>query len=389
MFLQSLSPPTNLVVVKASLSQIGRYRVEEKIGTGGMASVYRAVLEGAQGFERQVAIKVLHPHLADDKEYVEMFRKEAQIASRLEHPVLVPVSDLGCADGIHYMVMDYLEGETLSELNARYREMGKPFPRGHAIWIIAQILDGLHYAHELNEIDGEAMGIVHRDVSPRNIVVSRNGSVRLVDFGVARQANKGKTRAGVVKGTIPYMPPEQARGDTPDRRADIFAAATILHELLTGKPPMDDEQTEIQRQSLAQGIVKLDLKKLHLKLRPALQKALAIERENRFDTAEDFACELREILATLEPDYEPAKLIGITGMRKLRRRRKQERKSRKESRFRTENTNRESAAPKALKSRAGYSAGVHEMVWDGPKTVGTFALLIFLSAMVYTFISGI
>jgi serine/threonine-protein kinase len=354
-----------------------------------MACVYRGALEGTGGFERQVAVKVLHPHLADDDEYVAMFHKEAQIASRLAHPVLVPVTDLGNAEGIHYMVMDFLEGETLSELNARYSEMSRPFPRGHAIWIVAQVLDGLHYAHELVDDDGEAMGVVHRDVSPKNILISQNGAVRLVDFGVARQANKGQTRAGVVKGTIPYMAPEQARGEHPDRRADIFAAAMLLHELLTGAPPVDDEQTEIQRQSLAKGIVKIDLKKIHLKMRSVMQKALAVKPENRFDTAADFAYELRELLPILEPDYEPAKLIGITGMRKLRRRREQERKSRRSSRFRSEGPTHRSGTLKPVTDTPTQSAAAAELLWDGPKTVAMFAFVIFLSAMIYTFISGV
>jgi serine/threonine-protein kinase len=375
--------------VKASLSQIGRYRIDEKVGSGGMACVYRGALEGARGFERQVAIKVLHPHLSDDDDYLQMFHEEAQIASRLEHPVLVPVTDLGDVDGLHYMVMDYLEGENLSELHTRYKELDRPFPVGNALWIMAQVLDGLHYAHELEDASGAALGIVHRDVSPRNIVVSRSGAVKLVDFGVARQANRGMTQAGVVKGTVPYMPPEQARGDVPDRRADIFAAAVVLHELITGEPPLKDEDTELQRQALARGKVAINLKKIHLALRPVMQKALAIDRENRFDTAAEFADAMREVLPVLEPGFEATKLVGITGLRKERERRSGARRRRKkESRFRTNSSAGPAAGKRGAQAALTSAATAYELAWDGPKTVGLFALMIFLSAMIYAFVSS-
>jgi serine/threonine protein kinase len=220
--------------VKAAIEQIGPYRVEEKIGTGGMASVFRAVKVGIGGFEHNVAVKVLHPHLADDEEFVSMFHAEARLASRLSHPVLVPVNDLGVVEGTHYMAMDLLLGETLADLYERFRKKGKPFPRGHALYIMERALDGLHYAHELALEDGSPANIVHRDVSPRNIFITTSGAVRVVDFGIARSSGRSRqTRAGIVKGTVPYMAPEQARAQDLDRRADLFAAGVLLHHLLT------------------------------------------------------------------------------------------------------------------------------------------------------------
>ncbi|MEC8025646.1 MAG: protein kinase, partial [Myxococcota bacterium] len=147
--------------MKSALSQLGPYRVEERIGTGGMATVYRAAT-GPEGAEARLALKVLHPELSDEPEHVEMFVAEGELAKLMVHPVLVPVWDTGIVDGTYYMAMDLLEGLTLSDLRRHYRSKQQPVPRGHALWIMAQVLDGLHFAHNLTHTDGTFANVVHR-----------------------------------------------------------------------------------------------------------------------------------------------------------------------------------------------------------------------------------
>ena len=386
--------------MQGALQQIGPYRLEEKLASGGMAAVYRAVREGAGGFERPVAVKVLHPHLAPDPEYLEMFCAEARLASRLAHPVLVPVTDLGEVEGTHYMVMDLLEGETLADLYDRFRRNKKPFPRGHALWIMARVLDGLHYAHELKGAQGEPMNVVHRDLSPRNIFVTRSGGVRLVDFGIARSTTReGQTQAGVVKGTVPYMAPEQARGQAPDRRADIFAAGVLLHHLICGEVPVAPGNTEAQRIALAKLEIKPQLKRIHLQLRPILQKALAARPEDRFDNAEEMADALRAVALELEPDHQPEMLAALVSQA-LRRKTRKKRKKKNADADQPERPSTEVRAARddaPMRQTRGPDGEVVEVAvrrlpdiptWDVARTLGLVAVVILLLGLCYTFAMG-
>lgn len=391
--------------MKGSVSQIGPYRIEEKIGTGGMGCIYRGVREGVGGFERPVAVKVLHPHLADNEEYVRMFHEEARLASRLAHPVLVPVRDLGVAEGTHYMVMDLLCGETLSDLYRRFTDRKKGFPRGHALYVVSRVLDGLHYAHELAAADGTPLGVVHRDVSPRNIFVTASGSVRLVDFGIARhEERQGQTQAGVVKGTVPYMAPEQALGQPLDRRADIFAAGVILHELLTGHAPLESERTDPQRRELASMKLRPRLKEIHLSMRPVVEKALAPRPESRWNTAEEMAEALREALGALEPSHEPQKLAGMASGAVRRKRAKKSRKKKvvetdtgggRGTKERPSTHHRRERGPGEMRrQRVGPEAALQldprgpPGPWDAAHTMTLLATLIILCGLLYTFVSA-
>ena len=282
-----------------------------------MATVYRGLRDEGHGVPVRVAVKVLHPHLADDPDYVRMFQEEAALGAQMDHPALVRVLDYGEADGVHYMVMDLLEGRTLGEIARQYERKGKAFPPGHALWITSQVLEGLHAAHQLRDPDGAPARVVHRDVSPSNILVTASGAVRVVDFGIARSAvSTRRTQFGVVKGTVPYMAPEQARGGTVDHRADIFAVGVLLYELLVGEVPLRPARTEDQRAALAQGEVTPALKRVHIAIRPAVARALAVEPDARYETADAMAKALLDALRSLSPDYEPARLAGLAGVRR-------------------------------------------------------------------------
>jgi hypothetical protein len=215
---------------------IGRYALHGEIASGGMAVVHFGKLLGAAGFSRPVAIKRLHPQLAREPHVRDMFIDEARLASRIRHPNVVPVLDVVADRGELLLIMDYVHGESLQQLARTMRRRGERIPVRVALAIVTAVLHGLHAAHEATTETGEPLDIVHRDVSPQNIMVGVDGVARVLDFGVARAAVRlESTREGIVKGKLAYMAPEQLGGAIVDRRADVYAAAVILWELLAGR----------------------------------------------------------------------------------------------------------------------------------------------------------
>jgi serine/threonine-protein kinase len=215
---------------------VERYELLAELAAGGMATVFLARLGGAGGFQRLVAIKRLHPHLAHEREFVEMFLDEARLAARIHHPNVVPILEVGTSDVGYFLVMEYIEGETLARLLGRTASRGEKIPTRVAVKIVLDTLAGLEAAHGLRDDFGEPLRIVHRDVSPQNVMVGVDGTSRITDFGVARAATRlTTTRAGQLKGKLGYMAPEQAQGDDIDLRADVFAVGVILWECLAGR----------------------------------------------------------------------------------------------------------------------------------------------------------
>ncbi len=191
---------------------------------------------GVGGFQRFVAIKRLHPHLASEQEFVEMFLDEARLAASIHHPNVVSILEVGTSDRGYYLVMEYIEGDTLARLLARATTSRERIPVPIVIRVVLDTLNGLHAAHELRDDNDQLLNLVHRDVSPQNILVGINGTARITDFGVARAATRlSSTRSGQLKGKLAYMAPEQARGGVIDRRADLFAVGTVLWEVLADK----------------------------------------------------------------------------------------------------------------------------------------------------------
>jgi len=226
-----------LDIMTGGRQYVDRYELVGEIASGGMATVYLARLTGVGGFQRLYAIKRLHPHLQGEKEFVEMFLDEARLAAGIHHPHVVPILEVGASESGYYLVMEYVEGETLAKLLARAASSKERIPLPIGIRAGLDMLSGLHAAHELRDETGAVAGVVHRDVSPQNVLVGADGITRITDFGVARAASRlTATRVGQLKGKIAYMAPEQARGEADlDRRADIFAAGIVIWEALAHK----------------------------------------------------------------------------------------------------------------------------------------------------------
>jgi protein kinase-like protein/PEGA domain-containing protein len=219
--------------VKAPI-QYGRYQLLDRVAVGGMAEVYRAKNWGVEGFQRIVAIKRILPNLVEDEAFLAMFIDEAKIAVQLTHPNIAQIFELGKVDKSYFIALEYVPGKDLRALWDRCQ--GKPMPVGQACFIVMKACEGLDYAHHKRDAQGRELGLVHRDMSPQNLLISYEGDVKIVDFGVAKAAGKiGRSQAGVLKGKFGYMSPEQVRGLAVDRRSDIFSLGVVLYELTTGK----------------------------------------------------------------------------------------------------------------------------------------------------------
>lgn len=215
--------------------KIGRYELLHKIAAGGMAEVFLARQWGQGGFFRDVVIKRLYPHYAEHEHALRMFQDEARLLAELSHPNIPQVYDLGHADGYWYLAMEHVGGVTLTDLCRTAAKLNRPMPLAVAIGIVTQICMALHHAHERRDREGRPLKVVHRDVTPHNIVISPDAVVKVLDFGVAQTAARADTDAGAVRGTYAYMGPEQVRGKPLDKRADVFALGVILYELTTGR----------------------------------------------------------------------------------------------------------------------------------------------------------
>ncbi|WP_375766050.1 protein kinase [Archangium gephyra] len=212
---------------------IGKYVVKRKLAEGGMAEIYLATSTGAEGFEKEVVIKRVRSFLSDDESFVQMFIAEARLASGLNHANVVQIFDFAKHEDSYYLAMEYVRGCSLWDLRKRCREKGISVPPVLVAHIGAQVAAGLHYAHRLKSSDGELVHLVHRDVTPHNVLLSYDGAVKLTDFGIAKASNK-LTQPGVLKGKFAYMSPEQARGEVVDARTDVFALGVVLWEMFTG-----------------------------------------------------------------------------------------------------------------------------------------------------------
>ena len=272
---------------------LDRYQLIGEIASGGMASVFLARLPGVAGFQRLVAIKRLHPHLAKEREFVEMFLDEARLAASIHHRNVVPILEIGTSTGGYYLVMEFIEGVTLARLMTQAAVLREPVPRPILLRIVIDTLSGLHAAHELTDDTGDLMGVVHRDCSPQNILVGQDGCSRITDFGIARASSRlHNTREGAMKGKLAYMAPEQTQGDQFDRRADLFSMAVVLWEVLSLRR-LFKSKTEAQtlRRLLHDPIPSLSevVPDLHPALVALCDQGLARDPAQRFQSAEGMA----------------------------------------------------------------------------------------------------
>ena len=280
--------------------RFGRYILLDKVNTGGMAEVYRAKVSGTDNFQRIVAIKCMLPSLMEDKEFGTMFVDEARLAAQLNHGNIVQIYELGRHEEQLYIAMELVNGHDLRATTKRARKLGKRLGVGFVAYIVSKAAEALDYAHNKLSLEGTPLLLVHRDVSPQNILVSYDGEVKVVDFGIAKAAHRAtETRAGTLKGKFAYMAPEQVVGEAIDRRADIFALGAILYEAATGRPLFygDTDLAILEKVRTAQ----LPNLEEHLAHAPAqlckvIRKARALKPEDRYQSALDMAEDLSPVL---------------------------------------------------------------------------------------------
>ncbi|MBM4363426.1 MAG: serine/threonine protein kinase, partial [Deltaproteobacteria bacterium] len=284
--------------VEPPIKVIGRYALCGKLASGGMATVHFGRLLGPAGFSRTVAVKCLHPQYAKDPEFVAMFLDEARLAARIQHPNVVATVDVVATPDELFLVMDYVRGESFSRLLRAARRQNVSTPLGVISAIVAGMLHGLHAAHEAKDEQGRPLAVVHRDVSPQNVLVGVDGVPRVLDFGVAKAAARVQvTRDGQMKGKLSYMAPEQLSGRPVDRRTDVFAAGVVLWEALTGQRLFDaGEPSLVLDKILREPIPRPS--SLALAVPPAVDavvmKALEREPSARYASAREFAIALED-----------------------------------------------------------------------------------------------
>ena len=241
---QPVFPPAAVAAAQPAIPEeeptdgirFGQYVLLERIATGGMAEVWKARMRGVEGFQKIVAIKKILPHLSDNQEFIEMFVDEAKLAAQLNHSNIVHIYDLGKIGNSFYIAMEYVDGHDLKTILKRANDRDSPLGVEIALFVASKVASALDYAHRKRDYDEKEMSLVHRDVSPQNVLISQDGDIKLCDFGIAKAASKAShTQVGALKGKIQYMSPEQAAGKPIDRRSDIFALGTVLFEMLTGR----------------------------------------------------------------------------------------------------------------------------------------------------------
>ncbi len=283
-----------------SLETYGRYQLLKKLATGGMAQIYLARQLGPEGFEKLLVVKRILPHLAENDDFITMFLDEARIAARLNHPNIVQIFDLGAQDDSYFIAMEFIHGEDVRRVWKHADKIGQPIPLALICRIIIEACAGLDYAHKKPDASGRPLNIVHRDISPQNILVSFEGGVKVVDFGIAKAADQATvTKSGVLKGKYSYMSPEQAAGQPIDCRTDIFALGVVLYELLTGTR-LFKRATDIQTLNAVTECNVAPPSEINSRVPPDLDaivmKALAKDRTARFPEARQLGAALENWL---------------------------------------------------------------------------------------------
>ena len=286
--------------------RFGQYEIIEKIASGGMAELYKARRTGVEGFQKIVAIKKILPHLADDEEFVTMFADEAKLAAQLNHPNIIHIYDLGKIQaGGYFIAMEHVDGRDLRSIEQSGHAHSVQLPVPLAVYIASKVASALDYAHRRRDAEGHELNIVHRDVSPQNILISYEGDIKLCDFGIAKAASKAsKTQSGALKGKIQYMSPEQAWGKPIDRRSDLFSLGVVLHELLTGERLFrgDTDITVLEKVRSAEVIPPSRMNpEVPTNLDAVVLKALAKDPDERYANASDLLRDLDSVLYSYTP----------------------------------------------------------------------------------------
>ena len=303
----------------SAFETFGKYKLTERLAIGGMAEVFLGTVDGAAGFTKLVVIKRLHPQYSRDKAFIQMLIDEARLTSQLNHGNICQVYDLGEAEGSYYIALEYIAGEDVRTLQDHCRRSGDEFPIAAAVFIVSETLAGLDFAHRKEGPDGP-MGIIHRDVSPQNILISYEGEVKVIDFGIAKARNRmaKETEAGVIKGKFRYMSPEQASGLMVDNRTDVFAAGVVLYELLAGEThSLNLPDTEVLRRMRAAEFEPLRKRRRSIpsRLEKIVHKALGRKPSQRYSTAAEFRAALLKFLQSQKVSFGSVELAML--MRKV------------------------------------------------------------------------
>jgi tetratricopeptide (TPR) repeat protein len=280
-------------------AKFGKYLLLDRIAVGGMAELYRAMITGAEGFEKLIAIKKLLSHLTAQENLVNAFIEEAKLAALLQHQNIVQIYDFGSMDGDYFIAMEHLFGKDLRLIVDKSEEKGRPLGLEHALYIAARVCEGLDYAHHLKDLEGNPLHIIHRDISPPNIFITYEGEVKIVDFGIAKAATQNTaTVEGVIKGKVSYMSPEQAGGESIDQRSDIFSTGILVYEMLTGRRMFEGEPLQILPRVREAEFEPLDqvVKDLPPELYEIVHRALAKEPDQRYQSSGDMLSELEECM---------------------------------------------------------------------------------------------
>ena len=285
--------------------RFGQFHLMEKIATGGMAEVWKARMSGVDGFQKIVAIKKILPHMAASDDFITMFADEAKLAAQLNHPNIIHIYDLGKVDKSYYIAMEYVEGRDLRSILKSGADHGLPLPPELALFIASKLAAALDYAHRRKDFNGHDLSLVHRDVSPQNVLISFEGDIKLCDFGIAKAASKSsQTQAGALKGKLQYMSPEQASGKALDRRSDLFSLGSVLYEMLTGEKLFAGESDltildQVKNvKASAPSAKNPDVPK---RADTIVLKALAKNPEDRYQNASDLQRDLESVLYTFSP----------------------------------------------------------------------------------------
>ncbi|HJK92685.1 MAG TPA: serine/threonine-protein kinase, partial [Polyangiaceae bacterium LLY-WYZ-15_(1-7)] len=292
----------------------GKYLLLERIAVGGMAEVFLSKSFGIEGFEKVIAIKRILPTMAEDDDFIEMFIDEAKIAGHLNHANIVPIYELGKIGESHYIAMEYVWGKDLLQIMNRFRRMRKRMPPTMVGFIATKMCEALEYAHTKRDRRGQPLNLIHRDISPQNILCSYDGAVKLIDFGIAKAASRTtKTQAGVLKGKFGYMSPEQVRGLPIDHRSDIFAVGTCMYEMLTADRlfvgESDFSTLEKVRHAAVQAPSEM-VPGVPKEFDEIVMRALAREPADRWQSAGELQEAIMEFLATQRPPFTTAKMAA-------------------------------------------------------------------------------
>ncbi len=295
--------------------QFGSYLLKQKIARGGMAELYLAETRGPGGFVKPMVLKMVHGQFSEDDRFLAMFTDEAKILSGLSHGNIVPIFDFGRNEGVLYLAMEFIDGADVATLLDTCRLKGIPLSLDVALWIGIGAAAGLSHVHQARDTDGQPLGVIHRDVSPQNILTSRSGEVKLCDFGIAVSAiREGDTDSGVIKGKLRYFSPEQARADEIDARSDIFSLGVVLYELIVGHHPVPSgADVTVLRALSGDGYPSLAEAAPWIPpaVAAAVDRAISFDPADRFDTAEDLRGELSRILYQEHPDFAPERLADL------------------------------------------------------------------------------